>query len=127
MLNKVLMSGRLTAEPEVKTTGDNRYCKFAIACERPKRKGEEKAETDFFNCTAWNSNADVVSKWFGKGDMITIVGSLRNSTYEKNGEKRTSTEVRVDEIHFSGGNKRNNAEPTIALTEANYTDEDPLF
>ena len=50
MLNKFMVSGRLTADPEIQTTGENRYCKFSIACDRPKRKGEEKAETDFFNC-----------------------------------------------------------------------------
>lgn len=52
MLNKFLVSGRMTADPEIKTIGENRLCEFTIACERPKRKGEETAETDFFTCTA---------------------------------------------------------------------------
>lgn len=56
MLNKFLVSGRMTADPEIKTIGENRLCEFTIACERPKRKGEETAETDFFPCTAWNGN-----------------------------------------------------------------------
>lgn len=60
MLNKFLVAGRLTADPEIKTAGESRYCKFSIACERPKHKGEEKAEVDFFDCIAWNRNADVV-------------------------------------------------------------------
>ena len=50
MLNKFLVSGRMTADPEIKTIGENRLCEFTIACERPKRKGEETAETDFFPC-----------------------------------------------------------------------------
>lgn len=65
MLNKFLVAGRMTADPEIQTKGENRLCKFTIACERPKRKGEEKPETDFFTCIAWNRNADVVVDWFG--------------------------------------------------------------
>ena len=90
MLNKFLVEGRLTADPEIKTIGENRLCKFTIACERPKRKGEETAETDFFPCTAWNRNADVIVDWFGKGDMVTLVGTVHINRYEKDGQKRIS-------------------------------------
>lgn len=95
MLNKFLVAGRMTADPEIQTKGENRLCKFTIACERPKRKGEEKPETDFFTCIAWNRNADVVVDWFGKGDIITLVGAVHINQYEKNGEKRNSTEVKM--------------------------------
>lgn len=128
MLNKFLVAGRLTADPEIKTAGESHYCKFSIACERPKRKGEEQSEVNFFDCIAWNRNADVIVDWFGKGDMITLVGSLHINRYEKDGQKRSSTEVRVEEIHFSGG-KKNNA----VTTNSNYgnpyigTENDPLF
>ena len=121
MLNKFLVAGRMTADPEIKTVGDNRLCKFTIACERPKRKGEEKTETDFFTCTAWNRNADVVVDWFGKGDIITLVGAVHINQYEKNGEKRNSTEVKVEEIHFSGGKKNNNSNTNAG------SGEEPLF
>ena len=106
MLNKFLVAGRMTADPEIKTVGENRLCKFTIACDRPKRKGEETAETDFFPCTAWNRNADVIVDWFGKGDMVTLVGSVHNNRYEKDGQKHSSIEVKVEEIHFSGGKKK---------------------
>lgn len=105
MLNNVMLMGRITADPEVKTTGESRYCKFCLAVQRPKKKGEESAETDFFNCIAWNGTADVVADWYKKGDMMMIVGNLRNHRYEKNGENRISTEISVREIHFTG-NKR---------------------
>lgn len=105
MLNKFLVAGRLTADPEIQTVGENHLCKFCIACERPKRKGEEKPETDFFNCTAWNRNADVIIDWFGKGDLITLVGAVHINRYEKDGQKRSSTEIKVEEIHFSGAKK----------------------
>ena len=117
MLNKFLVAGRLTADPEIKTIGEKRLCKFTIACDRPKRKGEETAETDFFPCTAWNRNADV------------IVGSVHNNRYEKDDQKRSSTEVKVEEIHFSGGKKRENTAPTANRYDNPYigTENDPLF
>ncbi len=128
MLNKFLIAGRMTADPEIKTAGESRYCKFSIACEHPKRKGEEKAEVDFFDCIAWNRNADVVADWFGKGDMITLVGAVHINRYEKDGQKRSSIEVRVEEIHFSGG-KKNNTAPTNSDYDNPYigTENDPLF
>lgn len=121
MLNKFLVAGRMTADPEIQTKGENRLCKFTIACERQKRKGEEKPETDFFTCIAWNRNADVVADWFGKGDIITLVGAVHINHYEKNGEKRNSTEVKVEEIHFTGGKKNNNNNTYTGSAE------EPLF
>lgn len=128
MLNKFLVSGRLTADPEIKTVGENRLCKFTIACDRPKRKGEENPETDFFPCTAWNRNADVIVDWFGKGDMVTLVGSVHNNRYEKDGVKRSSIGVKVEEIHFSGGKKKQeNTTPTDSANPYAGTEDDPLF
>ena len=117
MLNKFLVAGRMTADPEIKTIGENRLCKFTIACDRPKRKGEENPETDFFPCTAWNRNAD----------MVTLVGSVHNNRYEKDGQKRSSIEVKVEEIHFSGGKKRENTAPTDNGNPYAGTEDDPLF
>jgi single-strand DNA-binding protein len=102
MTNIVIVTSRLTADPELKITGENKLCKLRIAVERPKKKGAEKSETDFFNCTAWNHNAEFISDMFSKGEMITVVGNLRSSTFEKNGEKRTSVEIKVNEVHFPG-------------------------
>lgn len=140
MLNKFLVAGRLTADPEIKTIGENRLCKFTIACDRPKRKGEETAETDFFPCTAWNRNADVIVDWIRlseqvqTGDMVTLVSSVHNNRYEKDGclsfarLKRSSIEVKVEEIHFSGGKKKQ--ENTTQTDNGNPyagTEDDPLF
>ena len=131
MLNKFMVSGRLTADPEVKITGESRYCKFSIACDRPKRKGDEKPETDFFSCIAWNRNADVIADWFGKGDMITLVGSLRNNNCETDGIKHYRDEVKVEEIHFTGGKRKQdgNSAPTNNGYTNPYagTENDPLF
>ena len=102
MTNIVIETGRLTADPELRYTGETPLCKFRIAVDRPKRKGEDKPETDFFNCTAWNHNAEFISDMFSKGEMITVVGNLRSSIFEKNGEKRSAVEIKVNEVHFPG-------------------------
>ena len=117
----------MTADPEIQTKGESRYCKFSIAVERPKRKGEEKVEVDFFNCIAWNRNADVIVDWFGKGDMVTLVGAVRINRYEKDGQKCSSTEVKVEEIHFSGGKKKQTEDGYNAEYDTAFSGADTLF
>lgn len=80
----------------------------------------------FSTAIAWNRNADVVVDWFGKGDMITIVGAVHINRYEKDGVMRSFTEVRVEEIHFSGG-KKNNVVTTNSEYENAFVGEDTLF
>jgi len=122
MLNKFLVAGRLTVDPEMQNIGENRLCKFTIACDRPKRKGQDDHETDFFNCVAWNCNSDTIASWFRKGDMITIVGEVHINRYEKDGQKRSATDVKVEEIHFSGGKKK-----SPVRTDIPYSDDNPPF
>lgn len=122
MLNIFLVAGRLTADPEMQNIGENRLCKFTIACFRPKRKGQDEHETDFFNCVAWNRNGDTIISYFKKGDMITIVGEVHINRYEKDGQKRNATEVKVEEIHFSGNRK---AQPV--RTDVPYSSDNPPF
>ncbi len=107
MINNLTIMGRLTAEPEVTYTGADNIplCKFSIAVNRPKRKDAEQ-ETDFFNCVAWRGLAGVVSEYCHKGDLIVLIGSLKNSQYEKNGDKRVSTQIVVKEVHFTNSKKR---------------------
>ena len=120
MTNIVIETGRLTADPELRYTGETPLCKFRIAVDRPKKKGAEKPETDFFNCTAWNHNAEFINDMFSKGEMITVVGNLRSSTFEKNGEKRSSVEIKVYEVHFPGyRRKRNGEDGNNSITEDN--------
>ena len=71
----------------------------------------------------------MIVDWFGKGDMVTLVGAVHIYRYEKDGQKRSSTEVKVEEIHFSGGKKRENTAPTANRYDNPYigTENDPLF
>ena len=105
MLNIVALMGRLVYDPELKTTqsGTN-VCSFRIAVDRSfARQGEER-KADFIDVTAWRQTAEFVSKYFHKGSMIAIEGSLQTRQYQdKNGNNRTATEVLASQVSFCGG------------------------
>lgn len=105
MLNIVALMGRLVYDPEFKTTqnGTN-VCRFRIAVDRSfTRQGEER-KADFIDVTAWRQTAEFVSKYFQKGSMIAIEGSLQTRQYQdKNGNNRTATEVLASQVSFCGG------------------------
>lgn len=99
-LNKVIIGGRLSQEPELKTTpGGHSVVSFSIAVNRKVKQGEEQ-KPDFFNVTAWRGTADFVARYFHRGSSICIVGSLQNSTWEKDGQKHYKTEIIADEVFF---------------------------
>lgn len=104
MLNVVALMGRLVYEPELKTTqnGTN-VCSFRIAVDRSfTRQGEER-KADFIDVTAWRQTAEFVSKYFQKGSMIAIEGSLQTTSYQdKNGNNRTKVEVVASNVSFCG-------------------------
>lgn len=101
--NKVILGGRLTQEPELKTTSSGvQYVNFSIAVNRGYTKGEEQQQTaDFINIIAWRQRAEFVSRYFRKGSSICIVGSIQSRSWTDNqGNKRYATDVVVDEINF---------------------------
>lgn len=106
MLNKIILMGRLVADPELKTTQSGvAVCRFKVAVDRPYQKDKEK-QADFIPCTAWCNTAEFVSKYFSKGKMIIVEGSLRNSDYtDKNGIKHYSMDVSADNVSFGGDKK----------------------
>jgi len=99
MLNKVILMGRITADPELKHTPSNvAVCSFSLAVNRRFNRNE----TDFIDIVAWRQQAEFVSKYFSKGQQMVVVGALQTRTWEdKNGNKRKSVEVVVDEVHFA--------------------------
>lgn len=98
--NMVILGGRLTAEPELKTTPSGiSVVSFSIAVNRKVKQGEEQ-KPDFFNVTAWRGTADFVSRYFHKGSSICIVGQLQNSSWEKDGQKHYKTDIIADEVCF---------------------------
>ena len=79
MLNKIMMTGRITTNPNIVTEENYSYCKFCIAVDQPKRNGIDTIETDTFTCLAFDDNAKSVSFLYSKGWIITFVGSLRKA------------------------------------------------
>lgn len=106
MINIVALMGRLTADPELKHT-PNGYAvvSFCIAVNR--RFKDQQA--DFINCVAWRQTAEFICKYFGKGQMIALEGSIQTRNYtDQNGNKRKTVFVKADEVNFcesKGGNK----------------------
>lgn len=108
MLNKVLLHGRLTADPEVKQVGTDNLslCNFTLAVERPYSKGETKA--DFIKCQAWRQTADFIGKYFSKGKLMIVEGMLTNNNYEKDGVKHYTYVVGVQNVSF--GESKNSSD-----------------
>ncbi|MCQ2399613.1 MAG: single-stranded DNA-binding protein, partial [Clostridia bacterium] len=94
-MNKVILIGNLTRDPEVsETTSGITVCKFAIAVSRDFAGSDGNKETDYFNITVWRGRAEVCGKFLHKGNKVCVVGSLQNHSYEdKDGNKRTITDV----------------------------------
>ena len=107
MLNKAILNGRLTKAPELKQTNNGKsVCSFTIAVDR----NRDREKTDFIPIVAWGKTAEFVNQWFGKGDLITIVGRIEVRNYEdKNGNKRTATEIIAGEVLVGGSKNTTNA------------------
>ena len=101
MLNKVMLMGRLTADPDIRYTPSGiAVARFSLAVQRSYVKQGEERQTDFINCTAFRSTAEFVSKWFGKGNQMVVVGSLQSRSWETDGKKQYGMDVVVDETFF---------------------------
>lgn len=101
MFNLAILSGRLTTDPELKTTNNGvSVCSFTIAVERRYKQGEER-QADFINIVAWRGTGEFVAKYFTKGSMIGIEGAIQTRKYQdKNGNNRTAFEVVANNVQF---------------------------
>ena len=100
--NKVMIGGRLTADPEnSQTTSGISVTRFSVAVNRRFAKDNSQQQTDFFNVTAWRATADFVSKYFKKGSSIFVIGTLQNRSWtDQNGQKRYATDSVAEEVSF---------------------------
>ena len=105
MLNIVALMGRLVYDPELKTTQNGTsVCSFSIAVDRTYTPKGEERKADFIDIVAWRQTAEFICKYFQKGSMIAIEGSLQTRQYQdKNGNNRTATEVLASQVSFCGG------------------------
>lgn len=102
-MNKVILGGRLTADPELKTTPSGiAVTSFTVAVNRRfGGKNGEESPADFFNVTAWRQTAEFITKYFRKASSICVVGSIQTRTWtDNNGQKHYATEIVADEAHF---------------------------
>lgn len=106
MINKVIISGNLTKDPDVRRfTGENAsaMARFNVGCTRRIRNKDGNYESDFPSVVVWGKTAEFVEKYFHKGDRIEIVGELRTGSYtNKDGVKVYTTEVWANEVGFGG-------------------------
>lgn len=102
MLNRIVLMGRLTRDPELrKTQSDTPVCSFSLAVDRDYKKEGEKKETDFIDIVAWRSTAEFVRNYFAKGRMAVVEGRLQIRDWtDKDGGKRRSAEVIADRVYF---------------------------
>lgn len=102
MFNKAILIGRLTAEPELKQTPNGvSVCSFSVACNRSYTGRNGERQTDFINIVTWRNQAEFVSKYFHKGNLIGLEGTIQTRNYEdKSGNKRTAVEVVADNAFF---------------------------
>lgn len=131
MLNTAILMGRLTADPELKTTNSGlSVTSFCVAVDRRYQKDGER-QTDFINVTAWRQNAEFVNRYFHKGSMIAVQGSIQTRNYEdKNGNKRTAVEIVADNVSFCGSksesentaqNKQSTQRPSVNVPVDDFT------
>ena len=101
MLNKIIIMGRLTRDPELRYTQNQKpVASFTLAVDRDFKAGGEK-ETDFINCVAWNKTAEFVDQWFIKGQMAIAEGRLQIREWtDRDGNKRSSAEVVCERVFF---------------------------
>jgi single-strand DNA-binding protein len=123
MLNKVIIMGRLTRDPEIKkVNNDISVCSFSIACDRDiVNKQNNERETDFFDVTAWRSTADFVGKYFGKGRMIVVVGRLQKRNYtDKDGNKRSAVDIIAENVYFGDSKKDGETSDNASASTTGY-------
>jgi len=106
-MNRVILIGRLTKDPEIRTSGNYTIASFSLAVDRKfKRDGEPGA--DFFNCTAFNKTAEFVEKYCKKGTKMVVEGRIQNDNYEKDGVKHYGVKIMVDSLEFAESKSANN-------------------
>jgi single-strand DNA-binding protein len=129
-INTVVLMGRLTAAPDLKTTTNGTsVTSFTLAVDRRYQQGGEK-KADFINCVAWRSTAEFITKYFNKGDLIAVTGEIQTRNYEdKNKNKRTAVEVVANEASFCGGknNSSDNGPEAAPITPDIQYDDDLPF
>ena len=112
MINMVALMGRMTYEPELRTTPSGvSVLRFQVACDRTYQKDSQKRQADFIDCVAWRQTAEFISRYFHKGSMIAVEGSIQTRKFtDKNGNNRTAFEIVANNVHFVESKKTSNVD-----------------
>lgn len=126
-INKVIQMGRITHTPELKqTTTGIPVLRFSIAVDRNITDADGNRATDFFDCVAWRKTAEFISRYFGKGDMIALSGSLQSRKYQtQDHQNRIAIEIIVDEASFCGNKRDNGTTPYDTTTATQKSQGEP--
>lgn len=128
-MNKVILMGRLTKEPEVRYTQatNTMVTSFTLAVNRRFVKQGEERQADFINCVAWNKTAEFVSKYFKKGQQVGIIGRIQTRNYDdEQGIKHYVTEIIAEEVYFAGDKKDATQNEVQATDDFEITNQDDL-
>jgi single-strand DNA-binding protein len=115
-LNKVIIAGRITADPELKQTNSGTpVTSFTVAINRRFKPKDGETQADFINVTAWSKNAELLTSHFKKASSVCIVGSLQTRSWtDQQGQKRFATEVVADEVYFVDSKSESSAQTSVA-------------
>ena len=113
-MNTIIIHGRLTRDPETKFyDNDKAISKISVAVDRAFKDKDGNKVTDFFNCVSFGKQAEILDKYFKKGDGITVAGEMQNERYtDKNGNKRDGWQIRIDKFDFELSRKEETAKNT---------------
>lgn len=117
MLNSISVMGRFARDPELRRTGSGKpVTSFTLACDRDFKNSQTgEKEVDFLDCVSWNSTAELVAKYFRKGQMAVATGRLQIRQYtDKNGQKRRQAEILVSSVYFCGNRENGTQASSVA-------------
>ena len=123
-MNKVILMGRLTKDIEMRQTPNGvSLARFSIAVTRRFKNSNGEYDADFINCIAWRKTGEFIARYFQKGSMIAVVGSIQTRSWDGNdGKKQYATEVIVDEAYFTGSKSENSTGGNTDFSDSGLDD-----
>ena len=123
-MNKVILMGHLTKDIEMRQTPNGvSLARFSIAVTRRFKNSNGEYDADFINCIAWRKTGEFIARYFQKGSMIAVVGSIQSRSWDGNdGKKQYATEVIVDEAYFTGSKSENSTGSNTDLSDSSLDD-----
>lgn len=127
MLNHIILMGRMTRDPELRYTPQNTpVASFTLAVERDYQPGGSERQTDFIDCVAWRKTAEFISKHFQKGSLVAVSGRLQIRDWtDRDGGKRRSAEVAVDNVYFAEKKQPNPSEAPVNVSPPSLAELSP--